>query len=81
VRKALKCTIGGCGKTFSNRWAKDQHRRDSHGKPDKTRFLRASRHPMSAGDAYDFVDSLDLPDGAHWAMVEELSGAEPGDFA
>jgi len=36
---------------------------------------------MSAGDAYDFVDSLDLPDGAHWAMVEELSGAEPGDFA
>lgn len=27
----------------------------------------------------DEVDSLDLPDGAHWAMVHELLGLEYGD--
>jgi len=34
---------------------------------------------MSAKDAMDFADDCDLPDGAYWAMVEELSGCEPVD--
>jgi hypothetical protein len=34
---------------------------------------------MSAEDAMDLADSMDLPDGAYWAMVEELSGCEPAD--
>lgn len=34
---------------------------------------------MSAKDAMDFAEGCDLPDGAYWAMVEELSGCEPAD--
>lgn len=34
---------------------------------------------MSAQDAMDLADDMDLPDGAYWAMVEELSGCEPAD--
>lgn len=34
---------------------------------------------MSAKDAMNLVESMDLPDGAYWAMVEELSGCEPAD--
>lgn len=30
--------------------------------------------------AYAICDDMDLPDGAFWAMVEEMSGAEPADF-
>ena len=36
---------------------------------------------MDAATAYELVDALDLPDGAHWAMLEELTGMEPADFA
>lgn len=34
---------------------------------------------MSAKDAMEMADDMDLPDGAYWAMVEELSGCEPAD--
>lgn len=36
---------------------------------------------MDPKDAYDLCEGMDLPDGAFWAMVEEMSGAEPADFA
>jgi hypothetical protein len=32
---------------------------------------------MSAQDAMDLCDDMDLPDGAYWAMVEEMSGCTP----
>ncbi len=34
---------------------------------------------MSGKDAMDICDGMDLPDGAYWAMVEEMSGCEPAD--
>ena len=42
---------------------------------------RNRKHMMSPPDAYEFVSAIDLPDGAHWAMIEELSGADAADFA
>lgn len=79
------CNVDGCGKTFRSKAAKGQHRVDAHGKRSKAHYRRlAGSGPMAGmapGDVYNFVDALDLPDGAHWAMIEELSGYEPGDFA
>jgi hypothetical protein len=47
----------------------------------KKRKKQPKQEPkMSPQDAYDLCDSFDLPDGAFWAMVEEMSGAEPADF-
>lgn len=34
---------------------------------------------MSPADAMELADDMDLPDGAYWAVVEELSGCEPAD--
>lgn len=81
--KTYTCTLDGCGKTFANQQAKNDHRRDKHGK--KARQADPHRRRVMAGVdrgfVYDFVDAMDLPDGAHWAMIEEFSGLEPGDFA
>lgn len=33
---------------------------------------------MSVKDAADLAETMDLPDGAYWAMVEDLAGIEPG---
>lgn len=83
--KRFVCTIDGCGKTFANQADKNQHRRDKHGKKWRQGDpYRRHAKPMAGLDQdfiYDFVDDMDLPDGAHWAMIEELSGLEPGDFA
>lgn len=35
---------------------------------------------LSAHEALDFVDALDLPDGATFAMAAEMAGMEYGDF-
>jgi hypothetical protein len=90
--KRLTCTLDGCGKTFADQAAKNSHRRDKHGKKrnrhgKKVRQnddCRRHAQPLAGLDRdfiYDMVDGMDLPDGAHWAMIEELSGLEPGDFA
>ena len=42
--------------------------------------LPIEQNKMLPRDAYDLCDSMDLPDGAFWAMVEELSGATPDEF-
>jgi len=31
--------------------------------------------------AVDIADDADLPDGAYWALIEELTGKEPGEVA
>ncbi|WP_397586778.1 hypothetical protein [Sphingobium fuliginis] len=83
-QKRFTCTIDGCGRTFANQQAKNDHRRDKHGKKTRQGDPYNRKRPMAAmdrDDVYAFVDALDLPDGAHWAMIEELSGLEPGDFA
>lgn len=35
---------------------------------------------LSAHEALDFADALDLPDGATFAMAAEMAGMEYGDF-
>lgn len=40
---------------------------------------KKTEEKMSAKMAMDICDDMDLPDGAYWAMVEELSGCEPAD--
>lgn len=40
---------------------------------------KAEEVKMSAQDAMDLCDDMDLPDGAYWAMVEEMSGCDPSD--
>ncbi|QCG93909.1 hypothetical protein E6C67_08135 [Azospirillum sp. TSA2s] len=35
---------------------------------------------LSARDALDIADNLDLPDGAAYAFAAELAGLEYGDF-
>lgn len=73
-----------CSRKLADDNAVRQHIRHRHPDvkhvPGVKRAKRAAPR-MTAQDAYDFVDSLDLPDGAHWAMLEELTGLEPGDFA
>jgi hypothetical protein len=46
----------------------------------KHRKKAEPKHDMTPQDAMEFCDGLDLPDGAYWAMIEDLSGAEPSDF-
>jgi hypothetical protein len=80
------CQIDGCGKTFATKSAKKHHRTDAHGikphiPPSSQNWLARRDSRMSAADAMEFADGCDLPDGAYWAMIEELSGAEPADFA
>jgi hypothetical protein len=83
--KNYTCMIDGCGKQFASQAAKNNHRKMKHGKKCRQGdpYKRQSR--LFAGADRDFiyslVDDMDLPDGAHWAMIEELSGLEPGDFA
>ena len=83
--KPYTCMIDGCGKKFGSQAAKNSHRKMKHGKvtPQADPYKRRAKPMagMSPDDVYDFVDALDLPDGAHWAMIEEMSGFEPGDFA
>lgn len=83
--KRFTCQIDGCGKAFTSQAAKNSHRRDKHGKKARQADpYRRNARPMDGLDPdfiYGFVDDMDLPDGAHWAMIEELSGLEPGDFA
>lgn len=75
--KQFECSV--CGKRFATKNAMQQHKRDAHGdaKADNEKPLSG----WSSDWVYDFVDDMDLPDGAHWALIEELSGLEPGDFA
>ena len=77
------CTFDGCGKAFETKLARHNHRRDKHEKPLRHKPAQ-NNYPcanMARDDIYEMVESMDLPDGAHWAMIEELSGLEPGDFA
>ena len=71
------CNINGCGMKFHRKAEKDAHRVSTHGRASNHRPLAA----MGRDDVWDMVEAMDLPDGAHWAMIEELSGLEPGDFA
>ena len=77
------CVFDGCSKAFETKLARHNHRRDKHEKP--LRHQPGQNKPPRAGmmpnDVYEMVEAMDLPDGAHWAMIEELSGFEPGDFA
>jgi hypothetical protein len=83
VSGGVLCGINGCSRAFGDKRALHQHRCAKHWrkrpavKPDNARPLGG----WSADDVYSFVEDMDLPDGAHWAMIEELSGLEPGDFA
>lgn len=75
-----------CGRKFADSNDVRQHTRHRHPSvklPPKRKGddRRARRAAMQPDDAYAFVDSLDLPDGAHWAMLEEMTGLEPADFA
>ena len=83
--KPFSCQIDGCGQQFATQAAKNSHRRDKHGARKVKRSPRhRDVHPMQGLDpdfVYSFVEDMDLPDGAHWAMIEDLSGLEPGDFA
>lgn len=81
--KPFTCMVDGCGKKFASKKAKENHRKMKHGIEPKWQ-KRQDTPPMAGLDPdfiYDLVDGMDLPDGAHWAMIEELSGLEPGDFA
>ena len=66
-----------CGKRFASDKSMQQHGRAAHSKVRKIAIPFAN---MGHQDVYDLVESMDLPDGAHWAMIEELSGLEPSDF-
>jgi len=81
MSKVFTCMVDRCGATFPNQAAKNQHRMAKHDKKTQQCDPYNRRARMSARDAMDFADGCDLPDGAYWAMIEELSGAEPGDFA
>jgi hypothetical protein len=86
TEKPYTCMVDGCGKRFASQAAKNSHRKMKHGKarPQGRSGYQRQQRPlagMSPRDVYDFVDAMDLPDGAHWVMIEELSGLEPGDFA
>jgi hypothetical protein len=71
-----------CDRKFADANAVRQHIRHRHPQIKGVKRARASAPAqMTPSDAYDFVDSLGLPDGAHWAMLEELTGLEPAEFA
>jgi hypothetical protein len=81
-RAAKTVPCGHCSRKFTDDNAVRQHVRHRH--PHVKGVKRASqpvRAVMDPDDAYTFVDALDLPDGAHWAMIEEMTGLEPADFA
>ena len=60
-----------CSRTFGGQRARDQHREDAHG----------GVPVMSKEGARAVMDEMDdLPDGAFFAMAQEL-GLEPEDFA
>lgn len=44
-----------------------------------TKAEKKSEVKISAQDAMELADDMDLPDGAYWAIIEELSGCEPAD--
>lgn len=47
----------------------------------RQRMQEANEAPrMSIDDAMDIIDD-DLPDGAYWALLEEMTGCEPADVA
>lgn len=45
----------------------------------KNKNKRAPKPHMSVKDAMDLVDD-DMPDGAYWAMVAEMSGVDYGEL-
>ena len=46
-----------------------------------TQADKAAADAWARDDIYEMVEAMDLPHRAHWVMIEELSGLEPGDFA
>ncbi len=63
-----------CSRTFGGQRARDQHREDAHG-------LASGVPVMSKEGARAVMDEMDdLPDGAFFAMAQEL-GLGPEDFA
>lgn len=86
MKKPFACGIDGCKKSFVDLRARHQHRCSKHWKKSKksnceTRMDCYPMHVMNRNDKYDSVDVLGLPDGAHWAMIEEMFNLEPSDFA
>jgi hypothetical protein len=57
------------------------------GKPSKKKRNQRQRQRqeqegprLDPGDAFDLIDD-DLPDGAYWAMMEEMTGMDTADLA
>ena len=47
----------------------------------RKRKQKTKQEPKMDKDlAYEICDDLDLPDGAFWAMIEDMSGATPDEF-
>ncbi len=42
------------------------------------KYAKRSPAAMSFRDALDLTDSMGLPDGAAWALAEEMAGFESG---
>ena len=56
----------------------NRHKRHRPGKPaNRGSSARPSKELVKS--VMDDVDALDLPDGAHWAMIHERLGLEYGD--
>ena len=55
----------------------NRSRRHRPGKPANRGATRPTKDQVKA--VMDDVDEMDLPDGAHWAMVHERLGLEYGD--
>lgn len=80
--KKFQCST--CNKPFKTSRGCAEHISTVHTKKggdvlEKVNLATYESPKMSAKDAMDFAESCDLPDGAYWAMVEELSGCEPAD--
>jgi len=43
--------------------------------------MEKKRHRLSVAAAMEIADAADLPDGAWWAMMEELTGLDVGTIA
>ena len=74
-----------CSRKVAGEHALQQHIRHRHPRVKGAKKIKSSRvfHRSGAdlAETYAMVDALDLPDGAHWAMIEEITGLEPADFA
>jgi len=67
-----------CGRSFASLNGVIDHERMKHEQPERFGGKRPPRR-LDIETASDIAD--DLPDGAYWALMEELTGMDPGEIA